>query len=92
MADGLVERCRCLPEKTGPRWLVALVFAPDKYLPDAHWYHRHRGGFWGHKPGTSIASNLDSRGRLIMNPEICYRGSYSEFCGYFYVDRSVVID
>ncbi len=90
MADGLVRRCEnCLPISEWPRRLMALVMDPGN---DYHWYRHQRGGFWGHKPGGGQARNVDNSGTLITNPEACDRGGYTQFCGYFYAGRSVVIN
>jgi hypothetical protein len=89
MADGLVERCHCLPESEWPRRLMALVIDPGW---DYHWYRHQRGGFWGHKPGSTAARNVDNSSVVITDPETCDRGGYTDFCGYFYAGRSVVIN
>ncbi|MBB4127553.1 hypothetical protein GGR77_002867 [Xanthomonas translucens] len=89
MADGLRKRCDCLGENEYPRRLMALVIDPGY---DYHWYRHQRGGFWGHKPGGTAARNYDNSGQLILNPETCNRGGYTQFCGYFYAGRSVVIN
>ncbi|AYV46640.1 hypothetical protein CFHF_21870 [Caulobacter flavus] len=89
MADGLKKRCDCLSEKEWPRRLMALVIDPGW---DYHWYRHQRGGFWGHKPGSTAARNTDNSGVLIVNPETCNRGGYTDFCGYFYAGKSVVIN
>jgi hypothetical protein len=89
MADGLVRRCTCLPESEFPRRLMALVIDPGV---DYHWYRHQRGGFWGHKPGKTAARNVDNAGAVITDPEMCDRGGYTDFCGYFYAGRSVVIN
>jgi hypothetical protein len=89
MADGLVKRCRCLPAKEWPRRLMALVIDPGW---DYHWYRHQRGGFWGHKPGSTAARNTDNSSVVITNPETCDRGGYTDFCGYFYAGVSVVIN
>lgn len=89
MADGLVPRCRCLPREQWPRRLMALVVDPGW---DYHWYRHQRGGFWGHKPGSTAARNTDNSNDLITDPETCDRGGYTDFCGYFYAGRSVVIN
>ena len=88
MADGLVKRCNCLPISEWPRRLLALVVDPGY---DYHWYRHQRGGFWGHKPGRTAARNYDNSNVIITNPETCNRGGYTDFCGYFYAGRSVVI-
>jgi hypothetical protein len=89
LADGLVPRCKCLPESEYPRRLMALVIDPGV---DYHWYRHQRGGFWGHKPGSTAARNIDNGGVVIANPETCDRDGYTDFCGYFYAGRSVVIN
>ena len=89
MADGLVKRCTCLPQSEYPRRLMALVIDPGF---DYHWYRHQRGGFWGHKPGGTAARNVDNSGVIVANPETCDRGGYTDFCGYFYAGRSVVIN
>ena len=89
MADGLVKRGNCLPQSEYPRRLMALVVGPGW---DYHWYRHQQGGFWGHKPGGTAARNYDNSGNVITNPETCNRGGYTDFCGYFYAGRSVVIN
>lgn len=90
MADGLKKRCNpCLPDSEFPRRLMALVIDPGW---DYHWYRHQRGGFWGHKPGSTAARNTDNSGVVITNPETCNRGGYTDFCGYFYAGKSVVIN
>lgn len=93
MNDGLVERCDCLPHSEYPRRLMALVIAPGI---DYHWYRKQTGGFWGHKPGGTAARNYDNSGVLITDPQTCDRGAgtylnYTDFCGFFYAGKSVVI-
>lgn len=87
-SDGLVQRCSCLPQSEYPRRLMALVVDPGY---DYHWYRKQCGGFWGHKPGSTAARNTDNSGVLVTNPETCDRGGYTDFCGYFYAGKSVVI-
>jgi hypothetical protein len=89
MADGLKKRCDCLPVSEWPRRLMALVIAPNQ---DYHWYREQRGGFWGHKPGQTAARNVDNNNALVVNPETAARGPYTDFCGYFYAGKSVVIN
>jgi hypothetical protein len=93
MRDGLVERCNGLPTSEIPRRLMALVIAPGR---DYHWYRKQKDGFWGHKPGGTNARNIDNSGVLITDPRTCDRGvgtslHYSEFCGFFYAGKSVII-
>lgn len=87
-ADGLVDRRACLPDRELPRRLLALVIAPGW---DFHWYRHQRGGFWGHKPGSTAARSTDDSGNVITDPETADRGPYTEFAGYLYAGRSVVI-
>jgi hypothetical protein len=89
LADGLRRRCDCLPQTEYPRRHMALVVAPGV---DYHWYREQRGGFWGHKPGSTAARDHDNAGAVIVSPETCDRGPYTDFCGYLYAGRSVVID
>ncbi len=89
MADGLKKRCDCLPVSEWPRRMMALVIAPNY---DYHWYREQRGGFWGHKPGQTAARNVDNNNVLVVNPETAARGPYTDFCGYFYAGKSVVIN
>ncbi len=93
MHDGLHKRCDCLPKDEYPRRLMALVYAPNftPGSPDYHWYRHQIGGFWGHKPGGGAARNFDNSNVVIANPETCNRGPYSEFHGYFYAGKSVII-
>lgn len=93
MRDGLHERCDCLPQSEYPRRLMALVIAPGK---DYHWYRKQKNGFWGHKPGGTNARNIDNSGVLITDPRTCDRGAgtylnYTDFCGFFYAGKSVII-
>lgn len=59
---------------------IAMVIAPDW---DYHWYRQDTNGMWSHKPGGTMATNLDNAGNPIANPETAARGSYTVFCGYF---------
>ena len=93
MRDGLRERCDCLLQSEYPRRLVALVVAPGV---DYHWYRKQKNGFWGHKPGPTEARNFDNSSVLITDPRTCDRGAgtflnYTDFCGFFYAGKSVII-
>ncbi len=93
MRDGLHERCDCLPQSEYPRRLMALVVAPGV---DYHWYRKQKSGFWGHKPGPTNARNIDNSGILVTDPRTCDRGAgtslnYTDFCGFFYAGKSVII-
>ena len=93
MRDGLVQQCKCLPESEYPRRLVALVIAPGV---DYHWYRKQENGFWGHKPGPTKARNYDNSNVLITDPRTADRGAgtslnYTDFCGFLYAGKSVMI-
>lgn len=93
MRDGLVPRCQCLPESEYPRRLMALVIAPGV---DYHWYRKQENGFWGHKPGPTKARNYDNSNVLVTDPRTADRGAgtslnYTDFCGFFYAGKSVMI-
>lgn len=85
-SDGLRVRGRCASAGDKPRYFVALAVYPDGW--DYHWW-RQCIGYWAHKPGRAAATNLDSSGRIITNPETCDRGRYTTFCGYLYVPRHI---
>lgn len=95
IADGLVQAPPCPPDDQAPRYLVALVqapvFSPSWPYPDYHWYRRCSDGFWGHKPGGTAARNYDNSGSTIYDPESCDRGPYTNFCGYLYTQKKVVV-
>jgi hypothetical protein len=68
---------------------VALVLDPGV---DYHWYRQDSNGLWSHKPGNTLATDVDASGQLISDPEMADRDynsiggpSYSVFCGYYYV-------
>lgn len=88
LCDGLHKRCDCLPDSEYPRRFMALVVWPGV---DYHWYRKQMEGFWGHKPGGTHAKNTDNSGNIILDPETADRGGYTDFCGYFYAGKSVVI-
>lgn len=85
LSDGLHRRFDCFPDSERPRYLVALVIWPNR---DYHWYRKQKEGFWGHKPGSTPARNVDNSNRVINDPATCDRGPYTQFCGYFYTCRS----
>jgi hypothetical protein len=88
LCDGLHPRYTCFPDSEKPRYLVAMVVAPGPGFVDYHWYRFHKEGFWGHKPGSTAARNVDNSGRIITDPRFCDRGPYTLFCGFFYTCRS----
>ncbi len=101
IADGLVSQ----PEKTckGCTHLVALVVAsggdPGEQT-DYHWYRLDDNGRWSHKPGGHPATDLDASDKPITNPETAdryyyyqadYILDYNTFCGYYCVDKKLVV-
>jgi hypothetical protein len=84
LSDGAHAVNDCFGDEERPRLLVALVIWPGQ---DYHWYRKHPD-FWGHKPGQTPARNVDSSKKLILDPEKCDRGPYTDFCGYFLIPKS----
>ena len=85
--DGLQTAC------SGSVKNVALVIWPGV---DYHWYRRHSEGFWGHKPGSTAARNVDSN-NLVINgttrtPANCARGNYTIFCGYYFSPTGMTVN
>lgn len=84
-ADGWKDAC----EPTG--LTIAMVIWPNV---DYHFYRLVTGGpywWWGHKPGGTLAKYTDDCGHSIYQyqgsgyaPNNICRGSYTDFCGYFY--------
>jgi len=66
---------------------VALVMAPGY---DYHWYRKGPDGKWSHKPGSTPATNLDNSGHEITDPRTANRGPYTEFCGFYCVNKAHV--
>lgn len=50
---------------------------------DYHWYRQDADGYWSHKPGTTNVKRTDDSGKLIVDPETCDRGRYTNFVGFF---------
>lgn len=88
LCDGLHRRFVCFPDSEAPRYLVALVVAPGPGFVDFHWYRKQKENFWGHKPGSTAARNIDNSNKVVTDPQTCNRGPYTQFCGYFYTCRS----
>jgi hypothetical protein len=82
--DGAHEVNDCFDESEAPRMLVALVVWPNE---DYHWYRKHPE-CWGHKPGSSDARNTDNSGKIIIDPQTCDRGPYTDFYGYMLIPKS----
>jgi hypothetical protein len=84
--DGCKNTC------SGSNKNVALVIWPGV---DYHWYRRHSEGFWGHKPGSTAARNVDSN-NLVINgttrtPANCARGPYTIFCSYLFSPTGMIV-
>jgi hypothetical protein len=82
--DGAHDVDDCFPDSEAPRLLVALVIWPGQ---DYHWYRKHPN-FWGHKPGSTDARNVDNANKIITDPQACDRGPYTEFYGYMLIPKS----
>ncbi|KMJ45361.1 hypothetical protein AB204_09320 [Xenorhabdus khoisanae] len=102
IADGLIkikDHNKKYMEKS-PSCVVALYTTDDdvSYF-DYHWYKFVQTGtednpwdrIWAHKPGNSKVRETDNKGRIIYDPCHSDRGVYKNFCGYFLVNRDVVI-
>ncbi len=61
---------------------VALVIAPGV---DCHWYRQNPDGLWSHKQGVAVPQEVDYNNSRIVDPQLCNRGEYTEFIGYFAV-------
>jgi hypothetical protein len=87
VSDGLVlssaSDCGC----TECCHTVALVMAPEF---DFHWYRKGPDQMWSHKPGGTPATNLDNSGNHITDPRTADRGPYTEFCGFYCVNKDHV--
>jgi hypothetical protein len=88
-ADGLVTTAGFSGRLTaGNGWYVALVIWPGR---DFHWYRQDKVGCWSHKPGRTPATNKDSSGAAISDPQACNRGNYTVFCSYMITKSTVHI-
>ncbi|HEX4961657.1 MAG TPA: hypothetical protein VF173_12510 [Thermoanaerobaculia bacterium] len=67
---------------------IALVIWPGQ---DFHFYRVCQNDIWCHKPGNTPARNYDNSNNLIYNPQTCDRGPYTQFCGYWYANNSLII-
>ncbi len=72
-------------------WKVALVLDPTPDNTDYHWYRQDVGGAWSHKPDFGEATDKDSSGKPISDPEKADRGRYKKFCGWFCVCRGTQV-
>ena len=87
VADGLIPcgRYDYSPNMTR----VALVVDWDVDAGyDYHWLRQDWSGqgftYWSHKPGYGAATDLDSDGIIIQNPEEANLSPYNVFVGYFF--------
>lgn len=88
-ADGWKDDCQ-----TNGLTIVMVIWPNVDY----HFYRLVTGGpywWWGHKPGGTPAKYTDDCGHAIYQfqgkgyaPNNICRGSYSDFCGYFYQNNS----
>ena len=85
-ADGLVFLGVSGGECTGCSYKAALAVNPNG--PDYHWLRQDNNGEWSYKWPRNSVSNLDSEGAIITDPENSGRGLYTQFCGYFCVDKT----
>jgi len=67
-------------------WKVALCFCFDN-IRDYHWYRQNNDGTWSHKCGTYEVKNTDEVDKVIINPEECNRGIYTNFAGFFIIKK-----
>jgi hypothetical protein len=88
LSDGWVPTDAYSPSPEGKmRVFIALkpsTTTPGVYL-DWHLYRKGSDGMWSHKPGNTVASNLDQSGIPISNPETCNRGFWTDPMGYWFI-------
>ena len=82
--DGAVDAANGANATEAPRYLVALFIWPGH---DYHWYRLHSDGSWGHKPGTKPVRTVDNVGTSILDPRVCSRADYSDFCGFLIIPK-----
>ena len=87
-ADGARHASNCFPPSETPRLLIALVIQPGW---DFHFYRKHSGGLWAHKPGQKIVRKYDNNGNTIWSPISCARDPYTDWCGYFLTAKSMKV-
>jgi len=66
-------------------WKVALCLANDDY----HFFRQNDDGTWSHKRGAYEITNRDNSRKIIHNPEICNRGDYTTFVGFYLIKKIV---
>ena len=67
----------------------AVVVAPGR---DYHYYRLNDENVWTHKPGYKPSTYLDSKNKIIKDPEIASRDygntlNYKDFCGFVCVPK-----
>jgi hypothetical protein len=102
LSDGSERRGVCQGSAQMPRWVMALVTTPDEVWNwDFHWYRRQTYDIcagmpvrvvWGHKPGRTYAIMTDNAGNDITDPEKADRGIYTQWGGYWFSTKKMVVD
>jgi hypothetical protein len=65
-------------------WKVAFCYTNNDY----HWYRQNLDGTWSHKRGLyGKVLNVDEDKNIIYNPEICNRGDYVNFVGFYIIKK-----
>jgi hypothetical protein len=99
-ADGLANSTKDAVCDNGYKvaLVVGFVQQGDDVVQDYHWYRQDADGSWSHKPGGQPATNKDSGGNGINNPETADKGKtkdgtkqYDNFCGYFCVTKATAV-
>ena len=76
--------------KCGPsHYKGAVVVAPGR---DYHYYRLNDDNVWSHKPGYKPSTYIDSKNKIITDPEYASRDyggtlNYKDFCGFVCVPR-----
>ncbi|WAR17393.1 IMSP1-like protein [Mya arenaria] len=96
LCDGLKEILtpRDVPVPDSGWNLVALVFWPPKpgsMLFDFHWYRLDGNSRWSHKPGRTVATNVDDSKKAIRDPRTADRGPYTEFVAFLETRQDKVL-
>lgn len=90
MRDETARQNRVAIANTVGHYLIALFVARGV---DYHWLRQDRNGLWSHKPGHSLATNLDASGNLIRDPRDCdmyYPGCRYEFSTFYFAPKGGV--
>ncbi len=98
-ANGAIYAAMTIAAVSGGALADALLAAPVKnkcpkkghlvalflYEYDFHWYRKQRSGYWTHKPGGDLATQVDNANALIADPRTADRGPYTDFGGFLIV-------